>query len=564
MGILAKDEGLAAVGRQPFPDPGHGGVHLAVHIRGLRIPRIPVLAHALVVHQPGLVQPAHLVAHLQDHPAAEALVAAAPDQDAGMVLVPLHHALNPVQHHRQVFHPVPGQALRQRQPSPVDHIPNAVGLHVAFVDHIQPQLVAQVVQHAAVRIVAGADGVQVVPLHGDQVPPQMLRLHGPAALRAEIVPVRALEHDPLSVDQHEAVLHLKPAESDLLADPLTDRPLRPHDPDLQVIEVGNLRAPFPGIAHRQRRGNRAASDFGLASRQHGLPVRQPDFRPAALGGLRLQLHLQHRVPVFLIQHRPNLQVLQMGPGDPLHINVPEDPAEAHKVLILQPAADAPPVHPAGQLVFPGFQIRRDIEFVRREAVRGETDVPAVHPQGHAALRSLEAEDHPIPRPFRGQGEIPGVAGHRIEPDGRLPDADLLRPVPGILGVGILGMAVSFHLDMSRHGNLRPAAAVVFRAFKPGNHLPLVPGVKEIPGPVQAHPQVLAPAALRRMVGVGVQPVLPEISRILQFLERKAHLSQILLLLFCLPAPAAQAFSVNTERRTLCAMSRGSVPPLRLI
>ena len=75
------------------------------------------------------------------------------------------------------------------------------------------------------------------------------------------------------------------------------------------------------------------------------------------------------------------------------------------------------------------------------------------------------------------------------------------------------MPVSFHLDMRGHRDGFPAAAVKIRGLESGDHLTLVPGVKEIPGAVQAHAEAVSLRVQRHVVGMGVQPVFPEISGI---------------------------------------------------
>ena len=102
--VLAQDEGPAAVLGQELAHLRRRRVHLAFDVRGIVAPA--VAGHALVVHQPRVVQAAEQGAHLVDDLAAEGFVAAAPDEHAGVVLVALVGGCHAVQQHGQPFHAV--------------------------------------------------------------------------------------------------------------------------------------------------------------------------------------------------------------------------------------------------------------------------------------------------------------------------------------------------------------------------------------------------------------------------------------------------------------------------
>ena len=53
-------------------------------------------------------------------------------------------------------------------------IPCAMGFQIVLCNQIQTILVAQVVQCILILVMAGADGIDVVLLHGDDVPKQFL------------------------------------------------------------------------------------------------------------------------------------------------------------------------------------------------------------------------------------------------------------------------------------------------------------------------------------------------------------------------------------------------------
>ena len=79
-----------------------------------------------------------------------------------MVLVALVGGIDAIQQDRQPIHALARQRIFDRLSAARHHVPNAVRLHVVFVDDVQAQLVADGVERAAVGIMAGADGVDVV------------------------------------------------------------------------------------------------------------------------------------------------------------------------------------------------------------------------------------------------------------------------------------------------------------------------------------------------------------------------------------------------------------------
>lgn len=89
-----------------------------------------------------------------------------------------------------------------------------VRLQVVLVDDVQAVPVAQVQEVGVRRVVARADGVDVVPLHEQHVLEHPLGRHGPAAQRVELVPVDAAQLDRPPVDQEHPVLDRDGTEAD--------------------------------------------------------------------------------------------------------------------------------------------------------------------------------------------------------------------------------------------------------------------------------------------------------------------------------------------------------------
>ena len=527
VGVFAQDEGLVPVLLQILTNLPDGRVHLAFHIGGIVIP--PVVGRALVMHQPGIVQRPEALAHGVGHAAAQRLVAAAPDQNGRMILVPLVGGLDPVQHLVLPVLPVSGNGEAQGLFPRLDALPHAVGFQIGFGDHIQAQLVAQGVHRVVVGIMAGAHGVDIVPLHGEQIPADMLRRHGTAPLGAEIVAVRTLEHDALAVQAHQAVLHFKPAEAHVLADDLRHPSLAVLHRHQQPVQLRTLGAPLLRLPHGQlghgfavRSLNGGRSDFPLA-------VRQTKFHlPRALA-FHLGAQLQRAVPIVVIQQSADAQIAHVNGGHSVQIHVPEQAAEAEEVLILGPAARPPAVHPAGQLVPARQQIGGQVKVAGGKAVAAEAHVPAVEPQGHAAFRSLKGYPHRHSLHAFRQLEGLHIACHRVETLGNFARLNILPAVPWVLGVAVLGNAVSLQLHVGRHGDVGPVGAVVLRLLEAGDQLLFIDGIKKLPISIQAHPQAVFPGLQifqtgeSLMVGMGGKAIFTEELRVFQLFRMKFHL-----------------------------------------
>jgi hypothetical protein len=109
----------------------------------------------------------------------------------------------------------------------------AVRLEVALVDHVQPELVAEVEEARVRRVVARAHGVDVVGLHQLDVAPHHVLGHRAPRVGIELVAVDAVQLDAVPVDQQQPVLDHNPAEADLQQHPLAparhDRLVQPRD-----------------------------------------------------------------------------------------------------------------------------------------------------------------------------------------------------------------------------------------------------------------------------------------------------------------------------------------------
>ena len=84
----------------------------------------------------------------------------------------------------------------------------------------------------------------------------------------------------------------------------------------------------------------------------------------------------------------------------------------------------------------------------------------------------------------GDCKIPDITRNRVELLRDLSRKDILNSVPRILGVDILRMSVSLHLDVSRHPDVRPASAVVVSRLKFLNRFPVILRIGKLPHSAQ--------------------------------------------------------------------------------
>ena len=210
--IFAGDVGLARIACQVFPDIPGGSVHPGLHVRGalpLRLPvggrglavgHAPGKIHALIVDQAAVVHTSEILCHGHHIGAAEGLVAAGPEEDGHMVLIPLKHGFRPVQHDLPPLRPA-----SRHIPAGLDGIgervllPGAVGLQIGFIHQVDALLVAQVVPLGSVGIVAGADGVDIIGKDGLHGRFHVRNIDGPALGGAPLMAVDAVDHEPLAV-----------------------------------------------------------------------------------------------------------------------------------------------------------------------------------------------------------------------------------------------------------------------------------------------------------------------------------------------------------------------------
>ncbi len=444
------------------------GVHLAedVGIEGAGL--------ALVVDQAARVAIVGPRGHPLQVAAGPGLVAERPHDHAGVVLVPLDGALDAVQAGGQPPGVPAGVAAPAVQPE-------AVGLQVALVDHQQPVLVAQVEEPRIRRVVAGPHGVDVVPLHQDDVRPHGGLVQGTARLGVPFVPVHAAELDRAAVEPDQPVPHLDAAEPD----PEGDVPARAGQDG--VVQPGLLVRPGLGGRERVPGAGRGPGQAQLRYRHRGRPVGVHPQGGGAAG----------RVVVGVDEEVPDRAGRFVDEG-----HAPEDAGQPPHVLVLEVGPGRPLVHAHRDHVAAGPQVTRDVELADQPAALAVTGGGPVDEHGEARVHPVEAEHgRPVVVPLRRQREVPPVlprrvvAGHprrvhreRVDHVGVGGRPVSRRPVPRRPGQ-------AGQLPHRRHRELVEAGLVEVRCLEARGQAGRARAVPELPGPVQADPD--APAGLRR-------------------------------------------------------------------
>ncbi len=253
VGVLAQEEGFAALLLAILDHIGHRGIHLRDHIRGFS------LLVALIMDGAGGIQLADGVRHGDKVYAVARFIAQRPGDDRGMVAVAFHHAHAAVD---KLFFPdrIGGdQVIRA-------HMHNAVALQIGLVHHIQTIFIAQVEKSGVGRVMAGAHGVQVVALHHQHVLDHAVHRRVGAQQRVRVVPVCAFQLDRHAVDQKDAVLDLHLAEANALAFHLAVHG------DQQRIQVRGFRRPGLHIGDGGFKACAATPGVGMPLRDDFLPI----------------------------------------------------------------------------------------------------------------------------------------------------------------------------------------------------------------------------------------------------------------------------------------------------
>ena len=284
---------------------------------------------------------------------------------------------------------------------------------------------------------AGTDGIDVVLLHQEQIPPGLFHRDGGAGDGVAVVAVHAEELDLLPVDVNDAVFDLPAAQAHLLGDALLRR--------AQEQRVLGRRFRIPQHRGFHREGHFIAFGGGFRQKSAVRPVQPGRHRRGVFGH---QLHTDGRRGQVLRHIGVHKEITDMGRRTLQQVHIPENTAHAQLVLVLQVGAVAPLQHQHRQSVVPFREQLGDVELaggMGNLAVPGEQ---AVHPQVEAGVHALKVQVGAQPgRPGR-QSEVPAVqsAGVILRHIGRV-IGDRVLHVGVVVVIVALGLPTGGHLDL---------------------------------------------------------------------------------------------------------------------
>ena len=464
------------------------GFVAAVHGRA----DISIVAVALVVCQTGLVECLDGIGNIFEVIAITRLIAKRPHENTRVIAHPQHVVLGTLDHRRtEQFH--------RRQPCV------GVTLHVGLGQHVEAVLVAKVVEHRIVGIVARAHGIDVQALHGLDVLFNLSRCDGTAVDGREVVAVHTMKHHALAVDGQRAVAaDFHPAETHLAASAVDDITVLVLQRQHQVIEVGCLGAPqFRGV-HRQHKtqagGHRLAAlcnDFAIA---HQTYVQSASADGIDTGQRHLDVRSRTRIArieVGVEEIVANL-TFRCRPKETRAVNTRQSPV----VLTFQERPAGETEHLQGDGILASRQIRGNIEFRRQVRILAVPYPLAVNPQVVSMSHAVEAHIHVAAGPVGRNGERATVGSHRIRHTAVISkptrtvghhriSAFVVRKRIGHIAVqGLVprfAMVQSPHLPARRHVNVGPRRVIIVLATI------LVLGQRRL-----FHPQEL-PLAVKRLI-----------------------------------------------------------------
>ena len=156
--------------------------------------------------------------------------------------------------------------------------------------------------------------------------------------------------------------------------------------------------------------------------------------------------------------------------------------EAPEVLILEPARARIAEYHRRQLVLPRHEIRRQVKVCRRAAVFTVADEMTVEEECERRIHAAKGDIDALP--ILGHGKILHIAADGIIAHGNLARHDALMPVPRVRRIRVMRRSVPLHLDMRRHTDRLPIAAVIIRRLESLRDVLGVPRIGEMPNAVE--------------------------------------------------------------------------------
>ena len=353
-----------------------------------------------------------------------------------------------------------------------DHVagqaPAAMGFEIGLIDQVDAVLIAQIVPTLLVRIVRGADGVDVVALAENHIIDHVLLGDGTAALGVELVTVRALEHDALAVKGHDAVFDAEATEADLLNGSFDDVAGLVDDVDFKFVQRWAFGAP----RLEALQGTACERGIGVGVGR-GLPyhvafgILQRGRDGSGIGGVAHgQCGVKRGGAGLGVPIGFELHVLDMNVGLRRQFDGAEQSVQTPEVLVFKPGCAGILVAGDRHNVLSVMQQVGDIKLVGSESVLAVTCEQAVDPYVDCGCHSMEDDGDASSgllgvRKTLGHNELPAVERHVIVfRNIRL--QRILVAVPRILDIHVLVLQQACHLQMAR--NLGAAESGIIEVF----------------------------------------------------------------------------------------------------
>ncbi len=361
MGIFAADKRLVPMLNQELLDIFHMAVHLAFHIAGTIVTTI--MEQPLIMHQSGWVSLMEILMKFEYGFAAIGLVATGPNQDGRMVLVPLQHIFSPAEHSLLPLWMAVRQSVLINEVTAVPH-PAAVGLQIGFINHVDAINIAQLIDAAAIWIMAAAYSIDIMLLHGNDILLDDLAVAGTAAVAVKLMAVYALKDNTLAVKLHNVAIHAELSKAHILWHNLYDVPSLILYSQYQTVEIRSLGTPEGYIFQVvDKVGNFLFTQgLQLVNNSLALLVKEPYMELLCSSTMPFQIQLQSTVLIIVLRLSLHKDILNMDLRLGKEIDIPEQAAETPEVLILQPAAAGIAIYLQHQLVFPVREVWGEVEL----------------------------------------------------------------------------------------------------------------------------------------------------------------------------------------------------------
>ena len=397
-----------------------------------------------------------------------------PHQNRRAVLIPNDRALDAVEHGIGKLGIVTQQAKRGMFALIIEltfgvglaviDAKRAVRLQIGLGDHIKAHPCTQFGQPRCIRVMTGAQRIEIMLFHHAQIAQNMLSSDGIADKGVAVMAIDALDLDIDAVDVQHRVPNGNVLDTDLLDDGLAV------SADDQLIECRVLSIPqhrmvkgkvhVPARVGRLLRQLRAVRCVQRAHRLPGCTV--PDNRQVNRGFAQI---IRHRGAHGIVKNMVLRTVHQ--------VYIAKNTAHAQLVLIFQITAVAPFHHQYGQPVASGMDKGTDIKRAGRVRNLAVSHQISINSDIKARIHALKVQLGHLVRGI--QRKIGHIRASGI----------VLRDVrrvewERIADVGILMPVISEHLPAARHRDGIPAGGVKVGFFECIGHVPRVRIVGEAP------------------------------------------------------------------------------------